>query len=395
MHNSKGLATLHFPQCERLSRADTYLPVEMSNDSFRKYSSTHLRQAMSLYWSLLVLLILSLLDQSHCLTSPVFHITEVLGTGAFGTVFRAHLHGIINEFALKLPLPSDEVSSDSINETDFPLEHELKVLNHLDKKVRGAEQRRSLSLLSSGFQHPLRLDFTHLQSAQSSLRTDSIRFSTRSNCRDTKALVFPLYEGGHLHSLLEKVEFGQHRPLTDSEICSLALGIVQALYVLHGVGYVHLDLKPNNIMLDTSRPMPDSDLGRPVLIDFGLARKIGSKASCGGSIGYIAPELTHASNRYQCSGAEDVFSLGSVLKQLKSRRKFSSFQLEDMQEELWNNRHPDRDIVSRCWRKDPRQRPTLDEIKEKLPFEFCQLQSNRRKNHHMFIPQVRYYCFPF
>ncbi|MBI2566751.1 MAG: serine/threonine protein kinase [Candidatus Schekmanbacteria bacterium] len=77
---------------------------------------------------------------------------------------------------------------------------------------------------------------------------------------------------------------------------------------LHGYGYLHLDLKPSNVLVRED--------GTPVLADFGLATVLGSERH-GGTWAYMAPELLATSRpelgagfASQVSVRTDLYSLG-------------------------------------------------------------------------------------
>lgn len=93
-------------------------------------------------------------------------------------------------------------------------------------------------------------------------------------------------------------------PLSRKEAEPFILSLAKALGDLHEAGYLHCDLKPANVLLRRS--------GEPVLIDFGLVKKIGDGAGDGaGTVGYAAPEqlLTGVA-----TVQSDVFALGKMLK---------------------------------------------------------------------------------
>jgi eukaryotic-like serine/threonine-protein kinase len=77
----------------------------------------------------------------------------------------------------------------------------------------------------------------------------------------------------------------------------------QGLKFMHGLGYVHCDIKPNNILR--------SDDGKVKVIDFGQSCRIGTtKERIQGTPDYIAPEQVA---RRPVTIQTDVFNLGATL----------------------------------------------------------------------------------
>jgi len=89
-------------------------------------------------------------------------------------------------------------------------------------------------------------------------------------------------------------------------------GICRGLHFLHESNIVHLDLKPQNILLD--------DTMMPKIADFGLSRLLGEQKSrtvtlkIAGTFGYMAPEYI---NQGIISPKADIFSLGVIIIEIQ------------------------------------------------------------------------------
>lgn len=91
-----------------------------------------------------------------------------------------------------------------------------------------------------------------------------------------------------------------------AEVLRSGVVLAGALATLHGVGIVHRDVKPSNVLV--------SEFGGPVLTDFGIAGAVGMPLRHGEgglSIPWAAPEvhMAHA----EVGSAQDVFSLAATL----------------------------------------------------------------------------------
>lgn len=131
-------------------------------------------------------------------------------------------------------------------------------------------------------------------------------------------------------------------------------GSLLGLAAAHGVGVVHRDYKPDNVLVN--------DRGESKLVDFGLAVLDGQLGLSAGSPAYMAPEQwagqpgTPATDVYaatcvffQCVTGEKPFA-AATSAEFKTLHEFAPLPLQAVPEQL-------RGLISRGMAKDPAQRP--------------------------------------
>ena len=131
--------------------------------------------------------------------------------------------------------------------------------------------------------------------------------------------VFEIDRGSGLYFTMKWVDGGslaRHVPRLMREpiaAARLLATVARAVHDAHRHGYLHRDLKPANILLDAQ--------GKPYVIDFGLARRLGEDSSLTqsgailGTPSYMAPEQAGGHGK-EVGPAADVYSLGAVLYEL-------------------------------------------------------------------------------
>ena len=136
------------------------------------------------------------------------------------------------------------------------------------------------------------------------------RLAHPSLIRGFDAVLAPPYP----HVLIEHLEgptlrrlIKRHGPLPQEQLLPLALHVAAVLHYLAGEEFVHLDVKPDNIVMGVP----------PRLIDLSVARPFDRARRIEGAIGtdpYMAPEQCGTPDyRGMMGGATDVWGLGATL----------------------------------------------------------------------------------
>jgi eukaryotic-like serine/threonine-protein kinase len=119
-------------------------------------------------------------------------------------------------------------------------------------------------------------------------------------------LTMELVEGQDLRSRI------RHSTVPLEELAVIGAGIADALAYVHGLGIIHRDIKPGNILLVQIRP---GEPLRPKLTDFGIARIVDSTrltatGTMVGTAAYLSPEQALGQ---PLAPSTDIYSLGLVL----------------------------------------------------------------------------------
>jgi len=150
--------------------------------------------------------------------------------------------------------------------------------------------------------------------------------------KDKKEL-YVLYELMDVGDLKEYIR--ERGPLTEEEALKVLWHITSGLEFLHSRGYIHCDIKPENIF---GKRVLSSILWK--LGDFGLMKIRGSVSiiDVKGTVGYIAPEVF----RGEIHRSSDIYSLGCLLHFMLSGK--DPFEREDRKEKLMRNKRGEYEI---------------------------------------------------
>jgi eukaryotic-like serine/threonine-protein kinase len=171
-------------------------------------------------------------------------------------------------------------------------------------------------------------------------------------------LVLEHLDGPRLSTLLRR--FG---PLAAEQLVPLGRALNSALAYMHGQAWLHLDVKPRNIVMTAS----------PRLIDLSVARTFEAATRISGYVGtdaYMSPEQADRARFAQIGPASDVWGLGATLYEaLTGRQGFPGTperrfpQLDGGQPSVPSKAPPAlAALLGACLADDPAARPSHAEI---------------------------------
>jgi serine/threonine protein kinase len=155
----------------------------------------------------------------------------------------------------------------------------------------------------------------------------------------------------------------QEGPVEGPDLLWFAGALAEGLASVHGVGVLHRDVKPSNVLME----------GRtPILIDFGLARvaddpRLTHTGWLLGTPGYLAPEILYGDD---ASPASDLHSwAATVAYAAVGRAPFGGGPAMAIMDRVRRGEHsldgltgPLREVVVAALDPEPSRRPTLDAV---------------------------------
>ena len=203
---------------------------------------------------------------------------RVLGQGGFGITYLARDANLDQQVAIKEYLPVDVATRRPDASVRSRTEEQSERYRWgLDRFIREA---RTLAR----FDHP-----------------NIVRVLSVFEHNNTAYMVMRFEEGENLAALLER-----RRTLPEDELMRIVLPILDGLELVHNAGFIHRDIKPDNIHIRAD--------GSPVLLDFGSARHSMGHARTVTILvapGYAPFEQYYSSGENQGAWT-DLYSLGAT-----------------------------------------------------------------------------------
>ena len=223
-------------------------------------------------------------DHYHALAAGVllrdYRIEGVLGSGSFGITYKAREEITDRLVAIKEYLPSALSARARDGTTLRPISESAR-----DEFEWGLARFRGEAKVLTSLSHP------SIVPALSYFETNG-----------TGYLVMELQIG---RSLGERIAGAAALP--EDEVLKLVMPLLDGIEAVHAKGFLHRDIKPDNIVIRTD--------GTPVLLDFGAARQALSAHS--GGLTAVLTEGYAPYEQYQRDGNQgpwtDIYALGAVM----------------------------------------------------------------------------------
>lgn len=216
------------------------------------------------------------------LLSGRYRIVKFIGSGGFGCTYLADHLLFDTKVAIKEFFVSSLCNRDNTGVVSIGTESQTMIVEKLANKF--LREARSLNKLS----HP-----------------NIVRVSDVFEENGTNYYVMDYIEGRSLHAAMY-----YDGPLSEARMMNYMTQIMDALEYLHSRNMLHLDIKPDNIMVDAK--------DRAILIDFGVAKQYGDGTNDGnstvmGQTPGFAPLEQMSNNVKAFSAATDIYALGATM----------------------------------------------------------------------------------
>ena len=226
--------------------------------------------------------------------SRKYYVVEVLGGGGFGITYKVYANEMIGNISQKIFFVIKEYFIKGCFRTENGIS--VRYASNLKNEF---EQSRTDFVLEADRLNKL-----------GKLSPNIVKVNEHFDANSTSYYVMEYLDGGDLRHYVFK-----NGALSESEALSKIMPIARAVEHLHKDGMLHLDIKPDNIVLKE-----DATTGEviPVLIDFGIAKHFDSHGkptsrpiAKGASDGYAPMEQYTEITKF--APEIDVYALGATL----------------------------------------------------------------------------------
>ena len=225
-----------------------------------------------------------LLPPGTSLYNGKYIIEYALGQGGFGITYRAIQVALNRRVAVKEFFPKDQVGRNTAQA------HSLIVgVTQQERFARSLQRFQQEAMTLASLRHPHVVSVVDI-------------FDERS----TSYIVMEYLSGRNLRDEMDAVP---GRRLPEERVRQIMVTLVDALKAVHAKGVYHLDIKPDNVMVE-----PD---GRIVLIDFGAARQgLTGKTTQSFSPEYAPLEARAGGSESRVGPGSDIFEVGMMLHEM-------------------------------------------------------------------------------
>lgn len=243
-------------------------------------------------------MVVHVLPPNTLLRGNRYRIEKALGQGGFGITYRALDTQFERRVAIKEFYPKGRAHRDhTSNSIEFDVALDPK---ERDEYLSANPVQASMERFQREGRHLARVEHSNIPTIYDNF-----------SANNTHYLVMAFIEGQSLKDrmpVLSRTSNGREtrQPLPHTEIVRIMDDLVSALAATHQQGVFHLDIKPDNILIDR--------MGRTFLVDFGAARQ-GSSFDTNSLVAltpqYAPPELMSYPLHY--GPYTDIYELGLIL----------------------------------------------------------------------------------
>ena len=259
-----------------------------------------------------------------------YRVVEHVATGATGYVLRATFGQAATEMALKIPILKMTSRVRAVNEPTAGTITLNETMSEATRLLELSGQSKYVVQIRG-----VLVDRLNVQ--------EIVKGNTALYYRSPPAIVMDFLKGGTAKKLIEDPSY---EPLYYSEkwggiVVMLGQMMAQALDMIHKAGFVHLDVKPQNVLFTSKPPLTGQDM-LDQMVAGSLVPKLADLGSAVKNEGKVVQFTSEYAPGEQVLGEEadpsmDVYALGATLYTMLTRTPVHSNTLIEAMNNLSNN----------------------------------------------------------